>query len=373
LLAIATLPTAAESGIPRTGEPGLVSIVIPTYNRAYIIGQAIESVLAQTYDNVEVVVVDDGSTDDTAAVVGRYGPKVRYIRQANAGVSAARNRGLREARGEFLALLDSDDAWLPWKAEAQVAVLRAFPDVGMVWTDMVAVDAQAVVRSPRYLRTFYAAHRKVKIEEVCHTTQRLGDIWRAAPGAIGDRSVHIGEIFSHMVLGNLVHTSTAMLTRARLCATGLFDEGLLHSGEDYDFHLRTTMHGPVALLDEPSILYRVGAEDQLTSPDFAIYRARNNLTTVCRCLAHNAGRVHLSSGKVRRRLAEAHTWIGETELQVGENRKAMAALWQGIRYRPSARAAALLGLAMLPASSFWFEAARSAKRQIGRLATAARR
>src|SRR5437764_10734914 len=97
------------------GEPGLVSVVIPSYNRAYIVGQAIESALQQTHRPVEVLVADDGSTDDTRRVVEGYGPPVRYFYQPNAGVSAARNLGLRHARGEFIALLDSDDRWLPWK------------------------------------------------------------------------------------------------------------------------------------------------------------------------------------------------------------------------------------------------------------------
>src|SRR5262245_49416395 len=127
------------------GEPGLVSVIIPSYNRAYIVGQAIESVLRQTYRPLEVVVVDDGSSDNTRAVVEQYGPPVRYFRQANAGVSAARNAGFRQARGAFVALLDSDDRWLPWKLSAQVALLRRFPEVGMVWTDMAAVDEKGVV------------------------------------------------------------------------------------------------------------------------------------------------------------------------------------------------------------------------------------
>ena len=354
------------------GEPGLLSVVIPTYNRAYIIGQAIESILSQTYANVEVIVVDDGSADNTAEVVARYGPKVRYFRQTNSGVSAARNRGLQEARGEFIALLDSDDSWLPWKAEAQVRVLRALPGVGMVWTDMVAVDDQGRTLRKRYLREFYAAHRRVKIEEVCGQTRILSDLWPASPPAIAAPKVYVGEIFSHMILGNLVHTSTAMLTRERLRATGLFDQQLHHSGEDYDFHLRTTMHGPVALLDEPSILYRVGASDQLTRPELSIHRARNNLTTLQRGLERGADRVILPKQVLNRRLAQAHAWVGQTELQIGNRRNAVSELWCSLRYQANARAALLLCLALLPAPAFWFRVAHGTKKGVERLVAAAR-
>src|SRR6266516_2486605 len=89
--------------------PGLVSVVIPTFNRAAIVTRAIESALSQTYGNIEVIVVDDGSADDTRDIVASYGERVRYFYQNNAGVSAARNTALRNARGEFVAFLDSDD------------------------------------------------------------------------------------------------------------------------------------------------------------------------------------------------------------------------------------------------------------------------
>src|SRR5947207_692803 len=114
-------------------EP-LVSIVVPTYNRAYCLPRTIDSALAQTYASVEVIVVDDGSKDDTAALVrARYGSdgRVQMISQQNAGVAAARNTGMAAARGDYVALLDSDDVWQPWKLELQMACMRAHPDVGM--------------------------------------------------------------------------------------------------------------------------------------------------------------------------------------------------------------------------------------------------
>jgi glycosyltransferase involved in cell wall biosynthesis len=95
------------------GVPDMVSVVVPTYNRANVVRASIESVLRQSHANVEVVVVDDGSTDDTQRVVESYGAPVRYLYQANSGVSAARNLGFASARGEFIALLDSDDQFLP--------------------------------------------------------------------------------------------------------------------------------------------------------------------------------------------------------------------------------------------------------------------
>lgn len=116
-MAIAELCSSAprSSGAPTgPGEPGLVSVIIPSYNRGYIVGKSIESVLAQSYRQIEVIVVDDGSTDNTREVVAGFDDRVRYFYKENGGVSTARNLGLRECRGEFIALLDSDDLWLPW-------------------------------------------------------------------------------------------------------------------------------------------------------------------------------------------------------------------------------------------------------------------
>ncbi len=112
----------------------LVSVVIPTYNYGHCVGEAIESALGQTYPAVEVIVVDDGSTDDTPARVAAFGDRVRSLRQTNQGLSAARNTGIAAARGAVIALLDADDAFHLSKLELQMAYLAAHPDTGLVGT-----------------------------------------------------------------------------------------------------------------------------------------------------------------------------------------------------------------------------------------------
>ena len=301
--------------------PRLVSVVIPTYNRACVVGAAIESVIAQSYGCVEVIVVDDGSTDDTKQVVACYGERVRYVHQPNAGVSAARKLGLRHARGEFVAFLDSDDRWFPWKLDAQVAILRRFGDIGMVWTDMRAVDDQGAVLQETYLRTFYSAYNVVRIENECNLRGRLDAVWPGAPSEAASRPVYVGDIFSAMILGNLVHTSTVLLRRDRLVQVGGFDTSLASSGEDYEYHLRTCFFGPVGFLDAASIDYRIGASDQLTAPQFMVPMARNSLTTVRRWLDRGGERVRLPRETVRRRLADSYTWLGEEEYLGGAPRR----------------------------------------------------
>ncbi len=112
--------------------PERISVVIPTYNRAQMVVEAVECVLAQTHSNTEIIVVDDGGTDDTPQRLAEFGPRLVYMRQANQGVAAARNAGISRATGEFVAFLDSDDLWHQRKLEIQMAFLRRHPEVGLV-------------------------------------------------------------------------------------------------------------------------------------------------------------------------------------------------------------------------------------------------
>ena len=341
------LPSALLSDEP--GVPGLVSVVIPSYNRGYILDRAIESALSQTYPHVEVIVVDDGSTDDTGAVAARYGSRIRYIRKENGGVSSARNRGFAESRGEFVALLDSDDGWLPWKLAAQVAILQRDPTIGMVWTDMIADREGGEVASTAYLRTMYSAHSYVRIEEICERVGTLGDLLPDAPADMADRPVYAGDVFPAMMFGNLVHTSTVVMRRERLRGVGGFDESLRPAGEDYEFHVHTTSLGRVGFLDAPTILYRIGNEDAITTPRWMIYLARANLNTVRKWMEREHHRIALPPDLVARRMAECYAWLGGEELEKEVPGGGTANLLRSLRYDPrQPRVALQLALSLLP-------------------------
>lgn len=355
--------SSTEDFLSGPGEPRLVSVVIPTYNREKIVGAAIDSVLRQTHSPVEVIVVDDGSSDRTREIVEAYGDPVRYVYQRNSGVATARNTGLRLARGEFIALLDSDDEWFPWKLEAQVAVLDRYPDVGMVWTDMTAVNEAGAKLHDRYLRIFYNAHELARIEEVCDGSESLADAWRDAPRGIRTATVLRGDIFSQILLGNLVHTSTLLARRSRLHLAGEIDVEFTPLGEDYEFHVRICSHGPVALLDTSSMLYRVGAEDQLTAPHLGVHTARSNLKTVLRWLERGGARVRLPRHAILDRLAQAYRWVGEAEMHFGQWNRARPHLWRSLTHRPAQqKALMLLVFSMLPITVF--RAALQLKRRL---------
>ncbi|MGQ0715413.1 MAG: glycosyltransferase family 2 protein [Gemmatimonadaceae bacterium] len=327
-----------HQGVPvGPGVPDLVSVVIPSYNRARLVGGAIESVMSQTWPYVEALVIDDGSTDETEAAVApyveKYGERVRYVRKPNGGVASARNVGFTLARGEFIALLDSDDLWLPWKAAVQVELMRRYPDVGMVWTDLSSVTDSLEMLEPAHLRTFYHNYQRVRIEDLMQRGGGMGELGRSAPGDLGERPFYVGDIFSGMFLGSLVHTSTAVLRRERLQRAGGFDESFRRAGEDYEFHLRTTFCGPVGFVDASSILYRVGNADQITSHAL-LHIARGNLATVLRWQTIGRHRLTLTTRAITERIAESHAWVGDVELRQGDRGAARTAFMRSLRAGP---------------------------------------
>ncbi|MCK4820736.1 glycosyltransferase [bacterium] len=121
-------------------EPGLVSVIIPTFNRAHFVKEAIDSVLSQTYQNFEIIVVDDGSTDDTKHVLIPCKDKIIYIYQENQGGAAVRNTGIKHAKGKYIAFLDSDDLWFPQKLEKQVNVLNNQKEYAVVYSNLIVID-----------------------------------------------------------------------------------------------------------------------------------------------------------------------------------------------------------------------------------------
>jgi GT2 family glycosyltransferase len=330
----------------------LVSVIVPTYNRAYCLERTLTSALAQTYCNLEIVVVDDGSTDSTkelVATVARRDVRVRYVQQANKGVSAARNTGFARCTGDFVALLDSDDVWWPWKIELQLSCMARFADVGMIWTDMQAIDSEGREVSSAYIRTMYSAWSHFSMNDLFIGHQPVGDI---APGLAiehGASLFHYGEIFSEMLVGNLVHTSTVLLRRDRLERVGGFDESMYPAGEDYDFHIRTCREGPVGFIDVPAITYQVGMADALSR--HAVSLSTNFLKVVNRTLAEDRGRIDLPQHKIDWVLGDANAWVGQVMLNEGKNGEARKHLMTSLRYRPfHARTAKLAAIAILPTS-----------------------
>jgi GT2 family glycosyltransferase len=330
-----------------------VSTVIPTYNRARLVARAAESVLAQSYANCHVVIVDDGSSDDTEKVLkDRFGsePRVRYLRQKNAGVSAARNAGLAEAKGDYLAFLDSDDTWKPWKLEVQVACLeRLRPEgVGMLWTDMDLVDAEGGLVKPNANRTSYGVYRLFRFDEMFSGSSSLSALVPGVTDPGKDTQVFWGDVYSYIAMGNLCPTPSVILTRERANLVGSFDESM-RSGEDYSYHLKTCSFGPAAFLDIASFSYRKGAEDQLTAKGYELLIAENALKTIEATLHNHRERIRLPQSVIDDKLAVLHAWIGRMMLDGEDRSGARQHLRASLRLKPrQGRIWGMLAAASLP-------------------------
>lgn len=342
--------TSTTAFLPGPGEPGLVSVIIPTYNRAHFIGDTLDSLLAQTFTNFEAIVVDDGSKDDTREVMARYiDPRIHYFYKENGGLSSARNFGFERVRGEFVAFLDSDDLWLPWKLAAQMELFRRHPEVGMISTDMTTFERLGTVLEERHLRTYYAAHRKIDITKVLTKCGTLGELSPDVPAAVANAAYYEGSIFRQMYLGNLVHPPTAIVRRSRLQQSGGFEPWITGDGaEDYHFYFKITEHGPVAFIDAPSILYRVHPNQISTAAQ--LKESHSDLRVITHWLQRNPDA--LSPGELRSRLAGSHGWVGAQELYAGNHRAATPHLLRSLRYRPKQPfSAALLAVSLLPSGA----------------------
>jgi len=204
-----------------------ISVIIPTYNRKNTLPRAVESVLNQTYKPVEIIIVDDGSTDGTKEWFSEMYPLVHYIYQVNSGVSLARNTGINSARGDWIALLDSDDEWLPDKLEIQVKLLQNNAEL-----------------------------------RFCHTNE----IWIRNGVRINQMKKHQkygGNIFKKCLDICRISPSSSLFHTSVIKDVGLFDESL-DVCEDYDLWLRITAKYPVLFLDQPLIKKFGGHTDQLS-------------------------------------------------------------------------------------------------------------
>jgi glycosyltransferase involved in cell wall biosynthesis len=198
-----------------------VSIIIPTYNSAEYIAETLDSAFAQTYKNCEIIVIDDGSTDNTKEVLQSYMSKIKYIYKENGGVSSARNVGIENAEGEYIAFLDSDDIWLPEKLEKQMERFKSEPDLGLVYSDCIRFNENGIEQSKRIVNRYFE-----------------------------------GNIFIKLLEGYVLPTSTVVVKRSCFSIADHFNESLMVS-EDYDMWLRISKHYNIGYAKGPLVKYRV--------------------------------------------------------------------------------------------------------------------
>ena len=273
----------------------LVSVIIPTYNRAQLIGRAIRSVLAQNYSRLEIVVVDDGSSDETDEVVAQIqDDRILYIRlESNLGAAGARNAGVGVARGEFVAFLDSDDEWLLDMVECQLSIFSKYPSIDASFTGFV----RCYGRNPEYI---------------------------APPSGVDSEPLLLREILRK----NFITPQTIMLRRDCFCELGGFDVSLSHR-EDWDFGVRLLKNKKIKFIDRPlAMVYETPGN--LTSMDEA------KVVTLELFIAKH----HNLLSQNPRVLSQHYYFLGHMLMLRGKRNAGMSNLAKSIRFCPNLKAIA---------------------------------
>lgn len=273
-----------------------ISVIVPTYNYAHFIGDCLDSIFAQTYKDFEVIVIDDGSTDDTARVLEKYKGEIRYIYQENKGLPAARNTGIQAAQGEYLAFLDSDDLWLPEKLDEQIRFLRNDTDMGIIFSDASAFNEKGMIRKSI-----------LKEENIC-----------------------TGFCFQRLFMGNYLVMPTVMIRKRCLVESGLFDESLT-AVEDYDLWLRISLFYKIGFVDKVLAMYRVHPSNM--SGDFCRLMD-NEIKVIQKIVRLHPGPVKKMGRQVSFRFCSLYNQYGLEWIEKGEARQAKRSFLRAIKARP---------------------------------------
>ncbi|MCB1876753.1 MAG: glycosyltransferase family 2 protein [Chromatiales bacterium] len=298
-----------------------ISAVVPSYNNAPYLPAAIGSIRSQVPAVSEIIVVDDGSTDDTARVIAQLGDGIRYLRQDNSGPSAARNRGLAQARGDWIAFLDADDQWTQDKLEKQLKALQRHPELGLIAGDMAEIDLSGTIITPSVL----AKH---------HLQERF----QALDGAPAENPV------ASLLEKNFIPTGTVLARRALLMEAGGFPEDI-RFGEDLALWVRVAAKAPITCLAD-RLMLRLQHGANLTGSN---ERMVNDLVRVARYLRETEPEGLRSAGIDPDRLVSQSLGnLGYWLFDQGRSTEARRALRESFRELANTRAAAYWLASCLP-------------------------
>lgn len=310
-----------------------VSVIIPTYNRARLLLEAVASALAQTSPVHEIVIVDDGSTDDTAKVVSSMPPPVRYIYQRNSGLSAARNRGANAATGEYLAFLDSDDLWEPGKLEIQLAVLQPCNAIRWCVTNCVIIEFDGTFSGHRQgFEGLFPMFTDIGVSAESFFARCL----KKVTVEVGDKAIpaFVGDMFGPLFHGNFCSPVSLLIHRELWNRMRGFDE-LFQVAEETEFFHRLAGMEPGAIVMTPLIRVRQG-HDSIISSKNTIRLIHNALVSVDRA-AHS--RKMLTAGEQvdymegKQRLLARMAWAHLTNLDGKETRQVISTMSPLSRWR----------------------------------------
>ena len=291
-------------------HPPAISVIVPCYNAAAFLPATLRSVLAQSGFELQIIVVDDGSTDGSPELVARDFPGVTLVRQPNAGVAAARNTGLAHARHEWVAFIDADDLWLPGKLQAQCALLASQPEAGMAYTAWQVWTSSEPEPAAAWLSQL--AHQAADRAR-----------WQGASG----------WIYPELLVDCVVWTSSVLVRRALLTQAGGFDEAL-RIGEDWDLWLRLSRLTPILRVAAPFALYRMRPDSITKAPPDVNYKSLVVTRAIERWGLTGPDGRHARRNDVARSQARTWTDMAAASLQTGALARARGDAFMAVRSQP---------------------------------------
>jgi GT2 family glycosyltransferase len=340
-----------------------ISVVVPAYNAAATLAATLDSLLAQTEPAVEIIVVDDGSKDDTRGVLARYGGRVKGILQTNSGVSAARNRGVAESSGEWVAFCDADDLWDPDKLRVAAAVLRARPEANMLFHDFsILVGDQIVEERGTYSlqHPLFPLFREFNITMPGILTEHRRVTVPGVPSRLATAETWFGTALKWLMVGNFLQPSTVLVRKSAFLAAGGFD-GQFRYAEDTEFFLRFAKATPFLWVDLPLTRYRRAPGTLLTGN--MLPTITNATRAVVKHCLEDEATYRADPSWVRRAVSRRFTRLAYYCLTETRRAEAFRHALTAIRQQPlNTRAWAIAGGSLLP--SPLLRSSKAAARQI---------
>ena len=297
----------------------IVSIIIPSYNSAMHLPEMLESIFQQIYQDFEIIVVDDGSTDDTREVLMEYRDRITYIHQKNRGSYNARNTGIRASNSPYIAFLDADDLWLPNKLERQFELMNSNPRLGLVFSDAEYFGGDGCMKDTYWKQ-------------------------RGCYDAMVAESAMIQKPFSKLMETNFIMPSTVLLKKDCFSRAGLFDDSLRHVG-DKDMWLRIALHDPIACVPVPLVMRYVHEY----SPEQTETIQQSIIYVVLKMQRDHPEQIQLEKVNVRRILGPLYYSLGRIQFDRDRFDEARKSFNHSLRNRPSLKASLFFFISLLGA------------------------
>ena len=304
----------------------MVSVILPTYNRAHFIPYAIQSVLDQTYKDIELIVINDGSTDETEKVIKPYLKDIIYIYQQNNGSGKARNQGIKAAKGEYIAFIDDDDFWLPWKLELQMELFNKHKELGIICTNFSTFNEKE--ECPSSIKEYFGLFKRTKLDFDTIFKQKKNITFKK-----NNLYFYWGNIFPTLIQGSLIHQVSILTKKSILEEIGLYNESL-SDNEDYDVCLKIGEKFEIGFADIDTVKIRLSAKTRSNDESTRIRFWENNLQIISKAIKDSNKKELLDKKSIDNRFVQIYQKIAYYSLSDGDFKKSRYYLMKIIKNAP---------------------------------------